>query len=178
VANETLARRYATAIFELARESSAISPVQHDLHTFVDALAADEEVRKFFRSPVIDRREKTEIIGRAFEKLSPIALHSILLLIRKRRENLIGEIVHQYDDLERAARGAQPLVVTSARPLSQAELDAIVQRLARAYDTKFDLTQSVDPELIGGVRILLGDKRVDGSIAGRLDDIARLLSTN
>jgi len=76
------------------------------------------------------------------------------------------------------ARGAQELRVTSARPLARAELDAIVQRLAAAYRTKFDVTQSVDPNLIAGVRITIGDRLIDGTIAGRLDDIARLLSTN
>jgi F-type H+-transporting ATPase subunit delta len=176
--NETLARRYATAVFQLASESGRIGPVQHDLHTFIAALDADDQVRRFFRSPVVDRKEKEQIIAGAFSKLDPIALHTVLLLIRKRRESLAPEIVNQYDDLERAARGAQPLRVTSARQLSPSQLDEIVARLSKAYKTKFDVTQAVDPSLIGGVRITIGDKRVDGTIAGRLDDIARLLSTN
>ncbi len=176
--NETLARRYATAVFQLAQEAGNISAVQHDLHTFVEALGADEDVRKFFRSPVVDRKEKETIVAQAFAKLDPVALHTILLLIRKRREHLAEEIVTQFDVLERAARGAQTLRVTSARPLPKDELDAIVQQLAAAYHTKFDVTQSVDPSLIAGVRITMGDKRADGTIAGRIDDIARLFSTN
>ena len=176
--NETLARRYATAVFQLAQEADKITAVQDDLHGFIGTLDADEGVRKFFRSPVVDRAQKTEIVRQAFAKLDPIALHTILLLVRKRRENMAEEIVHQYDVLERNARGAQTLQVTSARALSPGEFDAIVERLAQAYRTKFDVTQSVDPDLIGGVRITMGDKRADGTIAGRLDDIARLLSTN
>ena len=176
--NETLARRYATAVFELAREAGNVGGVQHDLHTFTEALAADEDVRKFFRSPVVDRHEKETIVGQAFDKLDPIALHTILLLVRKRRENLVEEIVAQYDILERQGRGAQELRVSSARELSKTELDAIVARLSSAYHTAFDVTQNVDADLIGGVRITMGDKLADGTIAGRLDDIARLLSTN
>jgi F-type H+-transporting ATPase subunit delta len=176
--NETLARRYATAVFQLAQDAGNVTNVQHDLHTFTASLAADEDVRKFFRSPVVDRKEKERIVAQAFDKLDPIALHTILLLIRKRRENMVEEIVQQFDILERTARGAQPLQVASARELPKAELDLIVARLAEAYNTKFDVTQSVDPSLIGGVRITMGDKRADGTIAGRLDDIARLLSTN
>jgi F-type H+-transporting ATPase subunit delta len=176
--NETLARRYATAVFQLAQEAGSVSGVQHDLHTFVGALAADDDVRKFFRSPVVDRKEKETIVSQAFAKLNPIALHTILLLIRKRRENMVEEIMQQFDILERTARGAQPLQVASARELSKNELAAIVARLAAAFGTKFDVTQSVDPSLIGGVRITMGDKRADGTVAGRLDDLARLLSTN
>ena len=176
--NETLARRYATAVFQLAQEAGKVPGIQHDLHTFTATLAADESVRRFFRSPVVDRKEKEKIVADAFAKLDPIALHTILLLIRKRRENAVEEIVTQFDVLERQARGAEVLRVTSARPLAQGELDSLVQRLSAAYRTTFDVTQSVDPGLIGGIRITMGDRAADGTIAGRLDDIARLLSTN
>ena len=176
--NETLARRYATAAFQLAQDAGNVATVQHDLHTFTASLAADEDVRKFFRSPVVDRKEKETIVAQAFAKLDPIALHTVLLLIRKRRESLAETIVEQFDVLEREARGAQELRVVSARPLAQNELDTLVQRLSAAYRTKFDVTQSVDPSLIGGIRISMGDRLIDGTIAGRLDDIALLLSHN
>ena len=176
--NEKLARRYATAVFQLAQEAGSIDTVQRDLHGLVSVLDADPNVRKFFRSPVVDRKDKEKIVADAFSKLDAIALHTALLLIRKRRENMVEEIVAQFDVLERAARGARPLRIASARELSKGELDAIVARLAAAYKTTFDVDQSVDPTLIGGVRITLGDRQADGTVAGRLDDIARLLSTN
>jgi F-type H+-transporting ATPase subunit delta len=176
--NETLARRYATAIFQLATEAGAVARIGSDLHAFVGALAADPDVNGFFCSPVIDRNEKSAVIAQAFDRLHEVALHAMLLLIRKRRETLAPEIVRQYDVLEREARGAQTLRVTTARPLSKADLDALVAKLTAAFNTPFDVTQTVDPDLIGGVRLTMGDRRVDGTIAGRLDDLARMLSTN
>ena len=178
MANQTLARRYATAGFQLASEAQAVPAVSHDLHTFVAALAADDEVNRFFRSPVVDRHEKATVIAQAFDRLHEIALHTILLLIQKRREALAPEIVAQFDVLEREARGAQTLRVTTARPLGQAEIDAIVAKLASTFKTPLDVTQTVEPGLIGGVRLTIGDTRIDGTIAGRLDDLARMLSTN
>lgn len=178
MASETLARRYATAIFQLATEAGLVERVASDLHAFVKALAADDTVRRFYVAPIVDREEKAGVIGQAFGGLSDIARHAILLLVRKRREGLIEEIVRQYDRLEREARGAQTLRVTTARSLSPAELDAIVAKLSTTYGTPFDVTQTVDPALIGGVRITMNDKRIDGTIAGRLDDLARMLSTN
>ncbi len=89
-----------------------------------------------------------------------------------------AEIVAQYDMLERQARGAQTLQRHQRPAAPEAELDALVAKLRDAYKTPFDVTQNVDPELIGGVRITMGDKRIDGTIAGRLDDLARMLSTN
>jgi F-type H+-transporting ATPase subunit delta len=163
--NETPARRYATAIFALASEAQAVAAVGADLHTFVAALTADADVNKFFRSPVVDRKEKSAVIGEAFSKLHDIALHSILLLIQKRREALAPEIVAQYDRLERLARGAQTLRVTSARPLSKADLDALVAKLAAkcrstssktsipsssaAFASRWAISASTEPSRVG-----------------------------
>jgi F-type H+-transporting ATPase subunit delta len=176
--NETVARRYATAVFSLAKEQNAVKDVQHDLHTVAEAIDADPTIGKFFRSPVVDRNEKAEIIGRAFDKLNQIALHTVLLLVRKRREALLEEIVAQYDKLEEQARGAQTLKIETAKELSAVEIADIVRRLAASYKTAFDVKQIVNPALIGGVRITMGDRRIDGSLAGRLDEIAHLLSLN
>jgi F-type H+-transporting ATPase subunit delta len=178
VPNETLARRYATAIFQLATEANAVERVGGDLQVFLAALDADVDVNRFFRSPVVDRAEKAAVIGSAFDALHEVTLHAILLLIQKRREALVHEIVAQFDILERQARGAQTLNITSARPLSNADLDALVAKLTATFKTPFDVTETVDPTLIGGIRITMGDKRIDGTIAGRLDDLARMLSTN
>jgi F-type H+-transporting ATPase subunit delta len=178
MANETLARRYAVAIFTLAKESDVIGKIRSDLHVVKSVLDSDERARKYFRSPVVDRKEKAGVVERAFGGLHEIALHSVLLLVRKRREAIFDEIVAQYDVLEERSRGASPLRIESARELDPGELRNLVDKLARRYNTIFDVTQSVDPQLIGGVRITMGDKQIDGSVAGRLDDLARMLSSN
>jgi F-type H+-transporting ATPase subunit delta len=178
MANETLARRYATAIFSLANDASAIPQVKADLHVVKQVLDGDESARKFFWSPVVDRKEKTAVVERAFGRLHEISLHTLLLLVRKRRERIFDEIVTQYDLLEQRHRGGSPLRIESARELDPGELRELVDKLSRRYNMVFDVTQTVDPQLIGGVRITLGDKLIDGSVAGRLDELARMLSTN
>jgi F-type H+-transporting ATPase subunit delta len=178
MANETLARRYATAIFGLATDADAIAQVKNDLHSVQGILNSDEAIRKFFRSPVVDRKYKAGVVESAFGNLHEISLHSLLLLVRKRREAIFDEIVTQYDLLEERSRGASPLRIESARELDPGELRELVAKLAQRYNTTFDVTQTVDPQLIGGVRITMGDKQIDGSVAGRLDDLARMLSTN
>jgi F-type H+-transporting ATPase subunit delta len=178
MANETLARRYATAIFGLAKDADAVTQVKTDLHTVRAVLDSDDGIRKFFRSPVIDRKDKAAVVERAFGGLHTITLHSVLLLVRKRREAIFDEIVKQFDLLEERGRGASPLRIESARELDPGELRDLVDKLAQRYNTTFDVTQTVDPQLIGGVRITMGDKQIDGSVAGRLDDLARMLSTN
>lgn len=179
MANETVARRYALAVFQLAGDQNAVAQTGKDLHVIGDAIYEDETTKGFFLSPVIDRKEKERVLAGAFAgKANDVALHTLLLLVRKRRELLLGEIVRQYDALELEARGAEPLTITSARELSSEDLRAMVARLESLYGKKFDVRQRVDPGLIGGVRIMMGDRRIDGSVEGRLQELTRTLFAN
>jgi F-type H+-transporting ATPase subunit delta len=174
--NEGAARRYATAVYQLAQDAQSVDRVGADLRILADALYEDEATKRFYLSPVVDRADKARVLASAFEgRASDLALHTVLLLVRKRREALLPEIARQYDVLERQGRGAEPLTITSAKPLSPQEVQAMTARLEAQYGKKFDVQHSVDPSLIGGVRIGMGDRRIDGSVAGRLEELTRNL---
>jgi len=176
VQSETLARRYATAIFRLAQEASAVDPIGKDLHAIADAIYGSDDIRRFYLSPVFERKQKSAALLASFEgKVHEVALHSLLLLVRKRREALLPTIAGQFDKLALAAAGKEPLEIVSARPLSSDEVAGIVARLETRYDTKFEVKQRVDPSLLGGIRITMGDRRIDGTLAGRFDELAREL---
>lgn len=174
--NEAAARRYAAAVFQLAQDSQAVDRVGADLRTLSGALYDDEATKRFYLSPVVGRAQKESVLASAFDgRASEIALHTVLLLVRKRREALLPEIARQYETLQQQARGAEPLTITSAKPLTAQEVQALVARLEAHYGKKFDVQHDVDPGLIGGVRIGMGDRRVDGSVAGRLEELTRTL---
>ena len=176
MANETVARRYALAVFGLASDANAVQPVGKDLRMLSDAIQDDDATKTFFLAPIIDRKEKERVLSAAFSgKVHEIALHTLLLLVRKRREALLFEIVRQYAALEQQARGAEPLLITSAHQLTSEELRTLVLRLEKIYGKTFDVEQKIDPSLIGGVRIMMGDRRVDGSVEGRLEELSRTL---
>jgi F-type H+-transporting ATPase subunit delta len=175
--NQTLARRYAIAVAALAREQNAVERVSADLKTISNAIGESGLVHDFFVAPVIERREKERVLIGAFEgRVHPIALHTLLLLVRKRREALLGPIVAEYLALERAARGFETLTLQSARALDAAERSRLVARLEALYAKKFEVTEIVDRRLIGGLRVMMGDRRIDATIAGRLSALARELA--
>lgn len=174
--SEKLARRYADAVFSLASDSGKIERVGDDLATIASVIGGTPQIGAFFVAPIVDRAEKERTLLAAFDgKVDEIALHALLLLVRKRRELLLGALVEQYRKLQLARRGEEALTVSSARLLSDEEMAALVARLERIYGKKFEVTLVVDPALIGGVRVLMGDRRVDGSVAGRLESLSRTL---
>ncbi len=174
--SESLARRYATAVFSLASESGATERIGKDLSEIDRALASDEATRSFFVAPTVDRGLKERTLLAVFRgKVHDVALHTLLLLVRKRRETLLAKLVSEYRKLEQAGRGAEPLTVTTARDLPAHELRAMLERLERVYGKKFEATVIRDPALIGGVRIAMGDRVIDGSVAGRLEELTRTL---
>ncbi|HEY5339541.1 MAG TPA: ATP synthase F1 subunit delta [Candidatus Aquilonibacter sp.] len=174
--NESLARRYATAVYSLAKDSGSIERVGNDLSSIARAIAEDERTRSFFVAPTVDRGQKERTFVEVFKgRVSDIALHTLLLLVRKRREGILDAVVAEYRKLELAGRSAELLTVTTARELSAEELRAMVDRLERVYGKKFEAAVKLDPALIGGVRIAMGDRVIDGSVAGRLEELTRTL---
>lgn len=174
--NETLARRYATAVFALASDVGSVDRVGSELETILRTIHSDPAILQYFTSPIVNRVEKEQtLLGSLRGKVGDVPLHTLLLLVRKRRESLLEELVTEYDKLARAARGVEPLMVTTARELTDADVRALVDQLERAYGKKFEASVTIDPSLIGGVRVAVGDRLIDGSVAGRLEELTRSL---
>ncbi len=178
MADETLARRYAQAVFDLAKEGGKIADTGRDLRTIWDAMKEDDGVVRFFFAPIVDRGEKQKVLLDAFNgKIETLALHTLLLLVRKRRERILPELLRQYADLERASRGEDSLIIASAHKLPRKELDDLVAALSKKYGKKFDVEERVDPSLLGGVRVRMGDVSIDDTVAGKLNELMRTLQT-
>ncbi len=178
--SQALARRYATAVFELARASDGIAAVGSDVRAAKNAIYGNDDVRRFYLSPVFERSKKEALLKSVFAgKLGEIALNTVLLLVRKRREAILPGIADAYDELALAAAGKERLEIVSARELVGGDIEAIVARLGRSAGTTYDVSTRIDPSLLGGLRITTHDRQVDGSLAARIDDIARdLFATN
>jgi F-type H+-transporting ATPase subunit delta len=174
--NESLARRYATAVYALAAETGDLARVGNDMASIAAAIGSDVATREFYVAPTIERSRKEQALLGVFSgRVSEIALHTLLLLVRKRRENLLEAIVAEFRKLEMSGRGVEPLVIASALELGSDDVRGLVEPLERAYGKKFEPTVRRDSSLIGGVRITMGDRVIDGSVAGRLEDLTRTL---
>ena len=173
---ETIARRYTAALFALAKEANSTEATARELDAFVDALDKDGSVRDFFASPVVDRGEKIELLRDSLaSRMSELTLNFLVLLVRKRRENLIETIARQMHELLDADAGNTVASITTPKPLSSEELADLARRLSRVYNRKIIPQHRIDEDLLGGAVVQMGDTYVDASVAGKLEEIRRHL---
>ncbi|MBC5825694.1 MAG: ATP synthase F1 subunit delta [Candidatus Eremiobacteraeota bacterium] len=173
---DSIARRYSTALFSLAREGDCVAESVAAMDAFVGLLERDETVREFFRSPVVPRDLKLKIIGESLQgRTSDLIVNFLALLVRKRRETLVFLIAAQLRELYDREAGRWPAAIETARPLAGPDLEALRRRLSSAYGRTLMPSAQVDRELLGGITLLVGGRYVDASVSGRLKNLRRHL---
>lgn len=173
---DSIAQRYSEALFELAKEQGIVELVTRELDAFVAMLSLDPELTAFFGSPVVEREEKIKLIRTTIEaRMHELTLNFIILLVRKRRENLIGITARQMHELLDREAGRRVAAIATPMPLERRQLDELAQRLSSVYNATIVPHTKVSPELLGGLVVQVGDRYVDASIAGRLEELRRHL---
>jgi F-type H+-transporting ATPase subunit delta len=173
---ETIARRYSAALFALAKEAGTVDTTVAELDAFVSALGSDASISEFFESPVIDRAEKVALLERGFAgKFGELTFNFLILLVRKRRENLIVTIARQMHELLDLDTGRSVAQIATPSPLPPDELAALARRLSNVYKRPIVPHAKVDDALLGGAVIQMGDTYIDASVAGKLEEIRRHL---
>lgn len=170
-----VAQRYARALFELAQEKNIIDAVEQDLATANETMAASADLRKFLTHPQMATSAKKEVIDSIFSgKLNEAVVNLFKLLIDRGRESSLPELFNEFVSLANDARGIADATVTTAIPLDEAELQRIAATFGAKVGKTLRVSSTVDPNIVGGVIIRIGDRLYDGSIAGKL---ARFKST-
>ncbi|MFI5292849.1 MAG: ATP synthase F1 subunit delta [Candidatus Limnocylindrales bacterium] len=170
------ARRYAEAAFQIARRDDMVEPWLKDLDTAAVALS-DTDATAFLANPAIAVSARQEVASRILgTDISPKALNLVQLLIRRGRSDLLPAVAREYRRLYDLQEGISVAVVTSAAPLGEAEVAAIDARLAQLVSGRVDITRKVDPSILGGVIVRIGDRLIDGSVRGRLERLRNRLT--
>lgn len=169
-----LAKRYATALFEAAEQKGATDAVATDLATVAHALS-DARVRAQLLDPRTPRGERKKALERIVGSGNELSRNLIGVLVRRRREAILPELHTVFTALVRESRGEVEGTVETAKPLDDSELRALEAAASTTFGKKVSLRVEVDPELIGGVRVRVGNTLFDGSVATALDDLERKL---
>ena len=177
--NMELARKYARAIFELACEENALSAYGNDLakvqQTYVDC----PELKAYLCNPNIQPEDKKSLLKDVFgDDVREMVLNFLLLLIDKRRMMVFDAIAAIFTQLSNDKRGIAVADVTTVEPLSETQKAELMEKLGRVTGKEVSLREHRDPSLIGGVVVRIGDRRIDGSIKGRLAAMTAELMAN
>jgi F-type H+-transporting ATPase subunit delta len=169
-----VAGRYALALFSLATESRDTDGVAAALATFDRLIAESPDLQRLVRSPVFSAAEQLKGLTPILERagIAGVAANFIKLVAAKRRLFAIRDMIAQYGKLNDAFRGVTRAEVTSAVPLSDANVAALKDSLRAVSGGKdVELTAKVDPSIIGGLVVKLGSRMVDGSLKTKLNAI-------
>jgi F-type H+-transporting ATPase subunit delta len=168
-----LAGRYATALFELAREQDALDKVAGDLRGLQGMIAESADLRRLIQSPVLSRDEQGRALAALGEKagFGPLTRQFLGVLAHQRRLFALPEVVEAYDAMLAEHKGEIGAEVVSAVPMSEAQLASVQQHLSAAVGQAVKLSTAVDPNLLGGLVVRVGSRMIDASIRTKLHQL-------
>lgn len=163
--------RYATAAFELAAEERSIDALSADFAGLKQLLAQSPELVRLVRSPVISRQQQATGMEAVLTKAGATDLTRklALLLARKRRLFMLGQVIAAFEQLMARHRGEIAADVTSARELSSPEATELKRLLKDRFGREPRLTRHVDPSLLGGIVLRVGSRMIDSSLRTKLE---------
>jgi F-type H+-transporting ATPase subunit delta len=172
----TVARPYAEATFRAAREKNSLGAVAEAL-AYVAATAADPQMHAVLSNPKVTAGQKKEIFGAVVgARLDETTKSLVSILIDGHRDDLIASIAEQFDELKREHERVVVAHITSAQPLTDQQKNEIVAALEKRYGKKVETELDVDPTLLGGARVQVGDQVIHASIRDALAQMAAALT--
>ncbi|MGG1556772.1 F0F1 ATP synthase subunit delta [Geobacillus thermoleovorans] len=173
---EVIAKRYASALFQIALEQQQLDRIEEDVRAVRQALAENGEFLSLLSYPKLSLDQKKALIREAFAGVSTPVQNTLLLLLERHRFGLVPELAEQFLALVDDVRGIAKAVAYSARPLTDEELRALSDVFAQKVGKQtLEIENIIDPELIGGVKLRIGNRIYDGSVSGQLERIRRQL---
>ena len=172
---ETAARRYAEAAFEVGLRDGTVEAWRRDLDA-AGAIVADDRVARLLGNPAIAEETRLDLAQSTVGAIvSKPVLNLIGLMLRRGRIDELPRVAAEFRRLDNQRQGITPATATSAVPLSEDEVRAVTARLEAMTGGRVDLELTVDPDLLGGLVVRVGDRMIDGSVRGRLERLRNQL---
>jgi ATP synthase F1 delta subunit len=175
---EEIAAVYARSLFEVAQEQNKLDTIREQLGAFADALSENRELQVFFFSPYFSTTEKQDGLDRAVSDADPILVNFLKLLIENHRMPVIFRTRREFDRLWRQENKLLPVTVTSAVALDEATVKSIGDAIGKQTGQQVELTANVDPDVLGGLIVRVGNSILDASIRNRLENLRRSVASS
>lgn len=175
----SLAGRYASALFDLAGEAGNVSAVESDLERLEQALGESDELRALIRNPEVSRSQLGQVVAGIgdYLGLTELTRNFLGVLAKNRRVSALPGIIRAFHQIAAAQRGEINAEVASAHELTGEQLEALQQKLRAREGRTIKLKSHVDPDLLGGLVVTIGSRRIDSSIRTRLNSLAHAMKS-
>ncbi len=170
---EEIAQVYARALFEVAKERGVLDQVREQLGQFVEALDANRQLAVFLFSPYFSTEEKKEGLRRVVVGAEPSFMNFLEALLERHRMPAIFRIRARYEELWDEENQLLPVAVTSAIELDEGTVASIGERIGESTGRKVELSSNVDPDILGGIVLRVGNLILDASIRNRLEQLRK-----
>lgn len=177
MSQSTAANRYAQALFELAQKHDQLTSVEEDLREVKVVFKENQEVLALLVSPKLSKERKKDLVRELFGQANPLVLNTLLVLIDSKRINETVEVANEFALLSDDAKGIAEAKVFSTRPLTDEERTSISTAFAHKVGKQsLRIENEIDPSLIGGIRLQIGNRIFDSSVSAKLDRLKKQLT--
>ncbi|MBG9653447.1 F0F1 ATP synthase subunit delta [Cytobacillus firmus] len=172
----TVAKRYALALFQLANEHQLLDQMEEELRAVKEVVNHNSDLKSVLKSPKLSIEKKKEILKEAFASVNTFVLNTLMILIERHREDHIYDVADHFISLANDKKGIADAKVYTVRPLSEAEKEALsVSFAAKVGKKSLRIDNIVDTNLLGGIKLRIGNRIFDGSLRGKLERLERQL---
>jgi F-type H+-transporting ATPase subunit delta len=170
---EEIAGVYARSLFQVAQEHDKLDEIREQLAAVADALSQSREMQQFFFSPYFSTKEKEEGLEKVVSGADPAILNFLKLLIENHRMPVLFRVRGEFDRLWEEENKLLPVHVTSAVELDQGTVKQIGDRISEQTGRRVELSSEVEPDILGGIVVRVGNSVLDASIRNRLEQLRK-----
>jgi ATP synthase F1 delta subunit len=170
---EEVAEVYARALFEVAKEQDKLDEIHEEMQSLADAMAENRDLGRFFFSPYFSTEEKKDALKKAIDGAEPAFMNFLEALIERHRMPVIYRIRSRFHQLWEDEHKLLPVQVTSAVELDKKTIDGIGKSIGEQVGREVELSSEVDPEILGGIVLRVGNFILDASIRNRLEQLRK-----
>jgi ATP synthase F1 delta subunit len=170
---EEIAQVYSRSLFQVGKEQGTLDRLRDELAAFADALAQNQELSVFFFSPYFSTQEKEDGLKRTVVDADPMLINFLQVLIENHRLPLIHRIRRQFDVLWDHENKRLPVAVTSAVELDRSVIEALESRILEQTGQNVELESRVDPDILGGIVVQVGNSILDASVRHKLEQLRK-----
>lgn len=174
-----VAKRYAQGLLNFTQETGNTTSVFGEMKDLVNTIEKSKDLQSFFNSPIIELKKKMSVADEIFKSFSPVTRNLIQLVIRHGREGQLSNIGQEFVNKVEDMNGVQRITLTSATPLSEENIKNILKSTTLVnHDNQFDVTSIINPDILGGYILRVGDQQIDASVKSKLSRLNKEFQLN